>query len=281
MEYCYCQNMLFLLICSMARKPRSVDSPAPDERPVLRCARRGPMQSYHQQQFITDHYVLVWIEAGTCTLHSPEGGAWQLQRGDAFKRLPDKPLDVFFDKGCITRYVAVPATVCPLLAACAVPDWDGQVMHPGSARSIVQRFERLRQSCYDHAGTDLMQLLSQMQVFIADLHRRAASPQHMRWLDQACELLRADALTVPAIADACAMPYSTFRMRFHKEMSCSPNAYRIRCRMQRAQLLLSEGWTLTAIAEELHYSDAFRLSAQFKQHCGLSPRAWKREQGLM
>ena len=110
------------------------------------------------------------------------------------------------------------------------------------------------------------------------LHANALNPESLI-IQQACMLLREDIYDIPAIADACNMPYSSFRLLFQKQLGCSPNTYRIRSCIERAQALLSESWSLQDIAAELGYNDAFRLSKQFKSIVGMSPRAWKQQLG--
>ena len=64
---------------------------------------------------------------------------------------------------------------------------------------------------------------------------------------------------------------------FKKEFNLTPVAYLLRKKMEYTALLLSQGKTLTEIAEVTGYSTPYNLSRAFKQHFGITPNDFKRK----
>jgi AraC-like DNA-binding protein len=68
---------------------------------------------------------------------------------------------------------------------------------------------------------------------------------------------------------------------FHRAIGCTPHAYRIRQRVQRArELLVHERLPLAETARRCGFADAGYLCRVFRQHLGISPQAYARRCGL-
>jgi AraC-like DNA-binding protein len=246
----------------------------------LRCGRQSFTRGSQQRAFSTREYAIVWLESGQARVCYAGREPVALRAGDAFKRLPGQPHDVFFDGDGVSWFLAVPGCVCELMALCGLPAWEEVRIHPGGGRAIAAGFASLRDDLLRVAGAERMRCLARMQAFIAELHQRSvmADPRQAT-IAEACSLLRQQPeLTVPAVAERCGLAYASFRLRFHAVMGCSPRDYRIRLRIEQAQALLLEDLSLGEIAERLGYCDAFRFSAQFRQVTGLSPSHWRRRE---
>lgn len=80
------------------------------------------------------------------------------------------------------------------------------------------------------------------------------------------------------IAESFGLTYETFRKKFKVYMGMSPLQFRLSVKFQYAQRLLSEGWSITYVAQETGYADAFTFSRQFKKYIGKPPKAYTNKQ---
>ncbi|WP_324194586.1 AraC family transcriptional regulator [Nocardia blacklockiae] len=82
--------------------------------------------------------------------------------------------------------------------------------------------------------------------------------------------------TVAALAAESGVSRALFAKRFTEVMGRPPLTYLTECRMDEAEVLLSDtDLTIARIAETIGYADAFGFSAAFKRHRGLSPSAFR------
>jgi AraC-like DNA-binding protein len=82
--------------------------------------------------------------------------------------------------------------------------------------------------------------------------------------------------SMESLARACGMTPLTFRRKFHRAFGCSPKAYIIQKRLNRAkELLLESPYTITSIAEMLGYFETAYFSRQFKHFVGMSPEHFR------
>lgn len=62
---------------------------------------------------------------------------------------------------------------------------------------------------------------------------------------------------------------------FRRELGTTPHAYIIRTRLERAaELLRAGGWQITRLAHNLGFCSSQHFTSAFKQHFGLTPRAF-------
>jgi AraC-like DNA-binding protein len=153
----------------------------------------------------------------------------------------------------------------------------------GLQRSITRRFSQLARDLRQASERDLPWLAARMQLFMVELLRwpepSLADAEHGDWSDAACRLLATDLAgqrPLPQVAAELGLSYSTFRQGFRQRMGISPSAYRIRCRIEQAQVrLLESDASLGSIAEQLGYSDVYAFSRQFRAVTGQSPGRWR------
>lgn len=87
-------------------------------------------------------------------------------------------------------------------------------------------------------------------------------------------------ISLQALAQLCRMSESYFRSQFREYMGLSPLKYRESVRIGWAkQYLASELFSVTEIAEKLGYCDIYHFSKVFRQHCGISPNAYRKRPG--
>ncbi|AWV08651.1 AraC family transcriptional regulator [Marilutibacter maris] len=82
--------------------------------------------------------------------------------------------------------------------------------------------------------------------------------------------------TLPELAARAGMSRSRFAEAFARTVGQTPMAYLAGYRIALAQDLLRRGRPLGLVAEAVGYGSATALSRAFSQHCGLSPRDWRK-----
>lgn len=126
--------------------------------------------------------------------------------------------------------------------------------------------------------TEATAVAAAIHQLIADaLARRPARRED--WLENACQLLSggADAPDIPDIAATAGMSHERFRKGFKSATGESPTAFRRRCRLAQAVLMLQRSdLKLDMIAESLGFCDGFHLSKAFKAEYGHPPSAIRR-----
>ena len=147
--------------------------------------------------------------------------------------------------------------------------------------AALGRLERLHPAerwAGGHLVSAAMSLLA-CRLMIDPAPARSAADHHA---EHAHRLIEED---WPALPDAAALarrvrlnPDYLSRI-YHRRFGVTPAEHLRRRRLDVAAQRLMAGATLTEIAGELGYADGFSLSKAFKQHTGLSPRAWKRQAG--
>lgn len=79
-------------------------------------------------------------------------------------------------------------------------------------------------------------------------------------------------MTVSELADMCNVSTNYFERLFKEYAGCSPNAYKIKKKMERAKLLLSvSDMTVRQISYETGFDDTAYFCRAFKKHFGITP----------
>lgn len=86
----------------------------------------------------------------------------------------------------------------------------------------------------------------------------------------------AERWTLPRLARTAGMSRSAFAVRFNAVLGVTPAEYVAEWRLGRATLLLREGRSLAAVADDVGYSSHAALSRAFRLRRGISPREWLR-----
>jgi AraC-like DNA-binding protein len=160
----------------------------------------------------------------------------------------------------------------------------GSVLHLRARRNLS--LQSLRRLALQLNGTNALDLLAELAVEYAlsdyvgaDVQLEnppSASPASMlRRAIAAMEAHPERHWTVEALARTALMGRSTFARHFAAEFRCSPGAYLLRVRMQRAkELLLRPDALLATVAGDVGYANQFAFAAAFKRHVGVSPGRW-------
>jgi AraC-like DNA-binding protein len=107
----------------------------------------------------------------------------------------------------------------------------------------------------------------------------ARVPASRDWLDHSLEMLDRDCaepLDLGSVAREVGMPYETWRRRFRAETGTSPYAHRAAHRLAVAtDLLVHTGLGVRDIASATGFSDERHLIRRFREHTGMTPRAFR------
>lgn len=126
----------------------------------------------------------------------------------------------------------------------------------------------------------MLRRLGHWQILVADMifAMREAGQSSPPWLEGACQLLEqeGDALSLPDIARLTGFSYETFRKKFSEALGLAPAKYRQARLIERAcTFLMQRNLSHRQIAERLGFCDEFHFSKVFRQHMGISPRAFR------
>lgn len=119
--------------------------------------------------------------------------------------------------------------------------------------------------------------MSLLYKIFAEIEKDSSAPkQHVLKIAPAKDLIRerflnAD-LSLAELASACGMGESYFQKLFRKVYGVSPKRYIIQLKINHAcDLLRSERYSVTQIAEMCNFSDVYFFSRQFKAYMGITP----------
>ncbi|MBF6024323.1 helix-turn-helix domain-containing protein [Lysobacter niastensis] len=88
-----------------------------------------------------------------------------------------------------------------------------------------------------------------------------------------------ESISLESLARVACMSRFHFARRFRQSTGCSPMAFLLRMRIERARGLLADGDTRIAdIAAELGFFDQSHFTRTFRRTTGMSPRAYARAQ---
>jgi AraC family transcriptional regulator len=106
--------------------------------------------------------------------------------------------------------------------------------------------------------------------------RVSISPRRLRLVLDRIEGELGGSLTIADLASLAGLSPSHFARSFSKEVGCSPYAFLLRRRVDRAKRLMTDpNAPLSVIARACGFSSPGHLSNVFRQLTGDSPRAWR------
>ncbi len=146
------------------------------------------------------------------------------------------------------------------------------------ARHIVQATVRL-QDVVEGSSAQLQQLLWAMlathngQPVAMDA---VLSHEIAKVVDAMRKNQYRDNFSLAEMASLSRMPVETFRKRFVSEVGMPPQSYQLFCKMERAKVLLKQGYTVRQSGIEVGMSDPYHFSKAFKNVVGISPSAYSK-----
>ena len=115
----------------------------------------------------------------------------------------------------------------------------------------------------------------QLITHILESNRRNAVSDRAKCIYKGIRYLEDDpkqSMTVPEIAASCNVSTNYFERLFREYAGCTPTAYRIKKKMERAKVLLTVGdMTVQQVATELGFEDTAYFCRVFKNTFGITP----------
>lgn len=154
-----------------------------------------------------------------------------------------------------------------------------QNLPPEQIHQIAERFWHLGCRLNHVPDNEFTSCIIESITLLNDLKNLAMSGEsgskYHDLVDLACQLLSGDFTSSFSLQKFCrrhSVGYENFRKLFRAQTGCSPGQYRIRCRINAAEMLLLDNQlSIKEIAELLGYNNSYEFSAQFKQYKNLSP----------
>jgi AraC-like DNA-binding protein len=147
--------------------------------------------------------------------------------------------------------------------------------------ALALSIERMVQECKNNVVCipTLCGELYKILALICQKQKRRLTRDKYACIRLGIQMLEQDSdLSISEIAAKCSVSDCYFRRLFRQYSGESPMDFRQRLRIERAkQLLLSdEQYTVSAVAQELSFSDVYHFSKTFKKYCGESPKSYIR-----
>ena len=242
------------------------------------------LQSGPQALKTVDHWLWLALESGSLTLKNPES-LMTLRSGECCM-LPPATADVVLDVSQEARvlWIMVGGTLSGafLQRMGALPH---RIMKQGAlpsqlnlAKHIVQATVRVA-AAQDASSAQLQQLLWAMlashsgQPVAMDA---VLSHEIAKVVDAMRKNQYRDSFSLSDMAALSRMPVETFRKRFVAEVGMPPQSYQLFCKMERAKVLLKEGYTVRQAGIEVGMNDPYHFSKTFKNIVGMSPSAYSK-----
>ena len=244
----------------------------------VRCGFQRIGQARSQRDSITAQYALIYVSSGSGHYRDEDGREEAFVAPCLLQRRPECLHDLNISSNTAWYYAAIPAPAWLNLRACGVPGLDAAVLPMPDRSSIARRFDQAIARFTHREREAFAHTVHRIADLIVELLTIANQPQGRDpVIEQACDLLAdiAERSSLPYIARQLGLSYASFRQRFTEALGMAPGAWRLQRRLERAQELLCEDHSISAIAEELGYGDIYAFSAQFRKHIGCSPSAFR------
>lgn len=85
-----------------------------------------------------------------------------------------------------------------------------------------------------------------------------------------------DSLSLGDMSVLSRMPVETFRKRFVAEVGIPPQTYQTFCKIERAKILLKQGFSVRNAGAEVGMNDPYHFSKTFKNVVGISPSVYSK-----
>ncbi|MEM6551588.1 MAG: AraC family transcriptional regulator [Planctomycetota bacterium] len=244
--------------------------------------RRRPLSSY----------VMVYLLRGSGWFTGADGERRRVSAGDVLQHVVGYPhsLEPDADGRWWEFWFDLPGGLAASLSDLGILRED-PVMTVGLSRTLRVLCDRLLRAAEDGPASDrgASAMAAAVELALA-LHGPTASrtrgaPSSGSGLDQQLDTARrwleadpGSGESMPALAGRLGLAYDVFRKGFRQRVGVSPHAYRIRCRLELGDHLMTrEGLSVSETAARLGYPDAFCFSKQYKRVRGVPPSAAGRE----
>jgi AraC-like DNA-binding protein len=227
-------------------------------------------------------------------IHTVEGRGILHVGGERYESTPANVLVVPPYRHCRwEKHGNAPWTMLNLHAR--LDEADGTALHeqallpisfvPAAMGTVHERLAAIRQQWSGNALERSLAASSALAIIAAYLAAFGRLPARstvrdplMRRLRELIGLRAGGRFDAAGLAHEMALSVSQCNRRFRASYQLSPKAYWQRCRFALAQaMLLSTPDSIKQVAEALGFSDIYYFSRWFKQHCQMTPTAFRRQ----
>lgn len=228
-------------------------------------------------------FVLSWILSGTGRFSSMEG-EFVIKAPCVCIRRPNRKyfLELNYGEENFRLYLRVSESIYELLCKmnpqldCLTPvipfEYDEAIYR--QFKGLIKQMQEKPKERYFELSSDFLSLLFKLSKLTPENEKSG--------LERAKAMLEepSERKSLAEIAGECGYSISNFRKKFMKAYNISPSKYRIEYRIGLAKEALKAEHSVSAVAEMLCYTDVYTFSHQFSSITGMSPREYRRKEGL-
>ena len=231
-----------------------------------------------------EHWVWLAVESGILTLEN-EDAALSLRNGECCMLPPGSrgvSLDVHQEARLLWVSVGGALSGAFMQRMGALPH---RIMKQGALPSQINLAKHIVQATVRVAAAEDASSAQLQQLLWAMLASHSGQPVAMdavlsheiaKVVDAMRKNQYRDNFSLSDMAALSRMPVETFRKRFVAEVGMPPQSYQLFCKMERAKVLLKEGYTVRQAGIEVGMNDPYHFSKTFKNIVGMSPSAYSK-----
>lgn len=233
-------------------------------------------------------YVAIYLLRGSGSYVDTDGSRHAVRAGTFIQRLPGRRHSTLttLDGQWVEFFLVLPATLFQELGRLGVVNDREPLFSVRVDLALAWKMDQFLRDLRGCSDAQLGPLLVRAQELVMDLHalareQREETRPYAAAVAAACRLLAAQpgkkGDSLERLAHAAGLSYERFRKVFKEQTGLSPNAYRLRRRVDAARALLHERqYPLKEVAHRLGYPNVFTFSRQFKQWTGHPPGRLRR-----
>ena len=231
-----------------------------------------------------EHWLWLAVESGTLALEN-EDVSLSLRAGDCCMLPPGSrgvTLDVHQEARILWIMVGGTLAGAFLQRMGALPH---RIMKQGALPSQLNLAKHIVQATVRVAAAEDASSAQLQQLLWAMLASHSGQPVAMdavlsheiaKVVDAMRKNQYRDSFSLSDMAALSRMPVETFRKRFVAEVGMPPQSYQLFCKMERAKVLLKEGYTVCQAGIEVGMNDPYHFSKTFKNIVGMSPSSYSK-----
>lgn len=251
---------------------------------ILSCGfTTKPLDTDALTNYRNDYYSCSILLNGKGTFTDSSGASYPLTPNSIFQFFPGKKSSINIDKNSKWSEfnIKIGKSVFDSLASLNLLNIDTPVFQINLKPYLTQWFLELLSQLKETENPELPEVLFVIQKLLVNLHR-----EDIRRYDSDTDAIIAGAkqmlfyrydenISLDEIASSFHISYEKFRKIFKQKVGLSPIQYRLQTKFHLAERLLSEGFSIKMVAEEVGYTDPFTFSRQFTKYKGAPPSSFK------
>lgn len=245
-----------------------------------------PMAAGSYENRKIDSYVGIYVLQGSGEFMDHLGQKQTVVAGDFLQMPPMIPHGVVQhpDGQWVEAWLTLDPEFADALSRIKMLQMDRTVIKIGMHHSVISDFEHLQQELHSVDAFSGLRATIAVQSLLVRVYSLAAAQiprdAHQQIVDELCQILSDDLeerIDLPDLAARFPLSYERLRKIFKLRTGFSLADYRIRKRVERAQILLEyQQLPIKQVALMLGYPDPFTFSRQFRKFTGHAPSSFLR-----